>query len=198
MHSCPFCACTRPRNHPRSMSISAYNLRSIISVQCVDSYNDITTVTIMASGGQLRRHPGGNRAAGLGRPVRGIRWLPHEYSPGYDMSVSVGILYVGESTYFKDPIATSTSHFVLFKAIGQCAKTPKSNKKFIETFDCRTRSTTLTVALKEGIVASTALVLDVEVFKSSTLSSWGMTSIATGYLVLMTLSCVRSWTIDVQ
>jgi len=41
----------------------------------------------------------------------------------------------------------------------------------------------LTVALKEGSVASTPLVLDVEVFKSSAVPSWGMTSISTGYLV---------------
>ena len=96
MDSCPFCACNRPRNHPRSMSISAYNLRSIISVQCVDSYNDITTVTIMTSGGQPRRHPGGNHAAGLGRPVTGILWLPHGCSPGYEMSISVGTLGMWE------------------------------------------------------------------------------------------------------
>ena len=113
--------------------------------------------------------------------------------------VSALMSYAWEgNTHLKGPITTSTSHFVPFKAIGQCAKTPKSNKNFIRIFDRATRSTTLTVVLKEGTVASTALVLDVEVFKSSAVPSWGMTSIATGYFVSMTLSCVRSWTMDVQ
>lgn len=102
------------------------------------------------------------------------------------------------NTHSKGPTATSTSHFVFFNAIGQCAKTPKSNKKFINIFDRIARSITLTVALKEGNVASTALVLEVEPFKSSAVPSWGMTSIATGYFVPMTFSCVRSWTTDVQ
>ena len=103
-----------------------------------------------------------------------------------------------ENTHLKGPTNTSAPHFVFFKAIGQCAKTPKSNKKLIKTFDRITKLTTLTVALKEGTVASTALVLDVEVFKSSAVPSWGMTSIATGYFVSMMLSCVRSWTMDAQ
>lgn len=104
----------------------------------------------------------------------------------------------GKNTHLKGPITTSTSHFVLFKAIGQWAKTPKSNKKLIKIFDRAMRSTTLAVALKEGTVASTALVLDVEVFNSSAVPSWGIISIATGYFVSMTLSCVRSWTMDAQ
>ena len=104
----------------------------------------------------------------------------------------------GKNTHLRGPTATSTSHFVLFKAIGQCAKTSKSNKKLIKIFDCSVRSTTLTVALKEGIVASTALVLEVEAFKSSVVPSWGITSIATGYFVSMTFSCVRSRTMDAQ
>jgi hypothetical protein len=98
----------------------------------------------------------------------------------------------------KGPINTSTSHFVLVKAIGQCAKTPKSNKKFTKIFDRIARSTTFMVALKEGTVARTSLVLDVEALKSSAVPSWGMISIATGYFVSMTLSCVRSCTMDVQ
>lgn len=101
-------------------------------------------------------------------------------------------------THLKGPLNTSTSHLVFFDAIGQCAKTPKSNKKFIKTFDDIEGSAIPTLALKEGTVASTALVLEVEVFSSSAVPFWGMISIATGYFVWMTLSCVRSLTIDVQ
>lgn len=97
-------------------------------------------------------------------------------------------LSAGEDTHLKGPTNTLASHFVLFKAIGQCAKTPKSNKKLIKIFDRTARLTVLTVALKEGTVASTALVLDVEVFKSSAVPSWGMTSIVTGYFVSMMFS----------
>jgi hypothetical protein len=102
------------------------------------------------------------------------------------------------NTHSKGPIGTSTSHLVFFKDIGQCAKTPKSNKKCIKNFDRSVRSKIVTVALKEGIVASTALVLDVEAFKSSTVPSWGITSISTGYFVSMTSSCCRSWNMDDQ
>lgn len=115
------------------------------------------------------------------------------------MSVSVRVPGVREkNTHLKGPNTASTSHPVFFKATGQCAKPPKSNKKFIKIFDRTVRSMTLTVALKEGTVATTALVLDVEEFKFSAVPSGGMTSIATGYFVSMTLSCVRSWTTDVQ
>ena len=102
------------------------------------------------------------------------------------------------NTYLRGPSTTSTSHFVFFKAIGQCAKTPKSNRKFTKIFDRNARSTTLTVALKEFIVESTALVLDVEAFKSSAVPSWGITLITTGYFVSIMSSCVRSWTTDAQ
>ena len=132
--------------------------------------------------------------------MKGTRLRTHECSQGYEISVSVGVprMFGRGDTHLRDPIATSASHFVFFKAIGQCAKTPKSNKKLIKTFDRIARLTTLTMALKEGIVASTALVLDVEAFRSSAVPSWGMTSISTGYVVWMTSSCVRSWTIDAQ
>ena len=94
----------------------------------------------------------------------------------------------GENTHLKGPASTSASHLVLFKAIGQWAKTPKSNKKLIKIFDRTARLTVLTVALKEGTVESTALVLDVEVFKSSAVPSWGTTLIVTGYFVSMMFS----------
>lgn len=167
---------------------------------CRQSHNDITTVTtITTPGGQPRWHPGDNRTVGLQRPVRGIQLRRYECPPGYGTVVSVGSLeHRKKNTHLKGPTATSTSHFVFFKAIGQCAKTPKSNKKVIKTFDRTVRSTTLTVALKEGIVVSTALVLDVEAFKSSAVPSWSIISITTGYFVLMTFSWVRSWDMDAQ
>ena len=128
--------------------------------------------------------------------MKGIRLQTHECSQGYgNERQRAGRKKI---THLKGPNTTSTSHPVLFKATGQCAKTPKSNKKFIKIFDRIVRSTTLTVALKEDTVASMALVLELEAFKSSAVPSGGMTSIATGYFVSMTLSCVRSWTMDVQ